>query len=103
MTFWTDDRNHVVDQLLAALWLAVVALAIGVPPQQFPLVLFVIRFIESLSHANLRWNFGALRHVLVSPQFHRVHHGIDGDRKARRSGRADLPEVLIQSFRTSAS
>jgi len=80
MTFWTDDRNHVVDQLLAALWLAVVALAIGVPPQQFPLVLFVIRFIESLSHANLRWNFGALRHVLVSPQFHRVHHGIDGDR-----------------------
>ncbi len=76
MTFWTDDRNHVLDNLLAALWFAVVALLIGVPPQQFPLLLFILKFIESLSHANLRWNFGPLKYVFVSPQFHRVHHGI---------------------------
>jgi sterol desaturase/sphingolipid hydroxylase (fatty acid hydroxylase superfamily) len=76
MTFWTDDRNHVLDELLAAVWIALIALAIGVPPQQFPLVLFATKFIESLSHANLRWNFGPLKYVLVSPQFHRVHHAI---------------------------
>lgn len=76
MTFWTDDRNHVLDEVLAAFWLSAVALLIGVPPQQFPLVLFVLKLIESLSHANLRWNFGPLKYLLVSPQFHRVHHGI---------------------------
>ncbi len=76
MTFWTDDRNHIVDELLAAVWLAAIALLIGVPPQQFPLVLFVVKFMESLSHANLRWRFGPLKYLLVSPQFHRVHHGI---------------------------
>ena len=76
MTFWTDDRNHIADELLGAFWMATVALAIGVPPQQFPLVLFVIKLTESLGHANVRWNFGWLKYVLVSPQFHRVHHGI---------------------------
>lgn len=76
MTFWTDDRNHVADELLGAFWLAAVALAIGVPPQQFPLLLFITKFMESLSHANVRWNFGWLKYILVSPQFHRVHHGI---------------------------
>ena len=76
MTFWTDDRNHVLDELLGAFWMAAVALAIGVPPQQFPLLLFITKFMESLGHANVRWNFGWLKQVLVSPQFHRVHHGI---------------------------
>ncbi|TAG28980.1 MAG: sterol desaturase family protein [Burkholderiales bacterium] len=76
MTFWTDDRNHILDEILGALWIATIALVIGVPPQQFPLVLFATKFIESLSHANLRWNFGVLKFVLVSPQFHRVHHAI---------------------------
>ncbi|WP_156861830.1 sterol desaturase family protein [Casimicrobium huifangae] len=86
MTFWTDDRNHIVDELLAALWMATVALAIGVPPQQFPLVLFVLKLIESLSHANLRWSFGPLKYLLVSPQFHRVHHGISIGHEGRTQG-----------------
>jgi sterol desaturase/sphingolipid hydroxylase (fatty acid hydroxylase superfamily) len=76
MTFWTDDRNHLLDELLSAFWMAAVALAVGVPPQQFPLLLFATKLMESLGHANVRWNFGPLKYVLVSPQFHRVHHGI---------------------------
>jgi sterol desaturase/sphingolipid hydroxylase (fatty acid hydroxylase superfamily) len=86
MTFWTDDRNHVLDELLAALWIAAIALLIGVPPQQFPLVLFALKFIESLSHANVRWRFGPLRFLLVSPQFHRVHHGIIIGHEGERGG-----------------
>jgi sterol desaturase/sphingolipid hydroxylase (fatty acid hydroxylase superfamily) len=86
MTFWTDDRNHIADELLAAFWLAAVALAIGVPPQQFPLVLFATKMIESLSHANVRWNFGWLKPLVVSPQFHRVHHGIIGGQDGAARG-----------------
>ncbi|WP_149536343.1 sterol desaturase family protein [Siccirubricoccus phaeus] len=76
MTFWTDDRNHVLDDVLAALWFGGLALLIGVPPGQFPIILLLLRLAESLSHANVRLNYGRLgERLLVSPRFHRLHHG----------------------------
>jgi sterol desaturase/sphingolipid hydroxylase (fatty acid hydroxylase superfamily) len=76
VTFWTDDRNHVVDEVLGALWFGGLALLIGVPPGQFPLVVLVLRLAESLSHANVRLSFGPVgERLLVSPRFHRLHHG----------------------------
>ena len=77
MTFWTDDRNHVIDDMIAALWFGGLALLIGVPPAQFPLIVLVLRVAESLSHANVRLSFGRLgERLLVSPRFHRLHHGV---------------------------
>jgi sterol desaturase/sphingolipid hydroxylase (fatty acid hydroxylase superfamily) len=77
MTFWSDDRNHVLDDMIAALWFGVIALAIGVPPLQFPLLVLVLRFLESLSHANARVSFGRVgERLLISPRFHRAHHGL---------------------------
>ena len=77
MTFWSDDRNHVVDDLIAFVWFGAIALAIGVPPLQFPILVLVLRFIESLSHANARVWFGPIgERLLVSPRFHRAHHGV---------------------------
>lgn len=77
MTFWSDDRNHLLDDLVASLWFAAVALAIGIPPLQFPVLVLVLRFLESLSHANTRLSFGWLgERLLVSPCFHRAHHGV---------------------------
>jgi sterol desaturase/sphingolipid hydroxylase (fatty acid hydroxylase superfamily) len=76
MTFWTDDRNHILDDVLAALWFGAVALLIGVPPAQFPLLLLLLRLVENLSHANARISFGRVgERLLVSPRFHRLHHG----------------------------
>ena len=76
MTFWTDDRNHVVDDVLAALWFGAIALLIGVPPGQFPFILLLMRLAESLSHANVRLSFGRFgERLVVSPRFHRLHHG----------------------------
>lgn len=77
MTFWSDDRNHLLDDMIAFVWFGVIALLIGVPPLQFPLLVLVLRFIESLSHANVRLSFGWLGdRLLISPRFHRAHHGI---------------------------
>jgi hypothetical protein len=77
MTFWSDDRNHVLDDLIAFAWFGFVALLIGVPPLQFPLLVLLLRFLESLSHANVRLSFGWLgERLLVSPRFHRAHHGV---------------------------
>jgi len=77
MTFWSDDRNHLVDDVISFVWFTVVALLIGIPPMQFPLLVLMLRFLESLSHANARLSFGWLgERLLISPRFHRAHHGI---------------------------
>jgi sterol desaturase/sphingolipid hydroxylase (fatty acid hydroxylase superfamily) len=77
MTFWTDDRNHILDEVIAALWFGTIALLIGVSPAQFPLLLLLMRMVESLSHGNIRLSFGRIgERLLVSPRFHRVHHGV---------------------------
>lgn len=77
MTFWTDDRNHLLDDVLRSVILAAVALMIGVAPQQFVVLIVVSRVVESLAHANVRLSFGWLgERMLVSPHFHRLHHAM---------------------------
>ena len=77
MSFWTDNRNHLLDDFTQALWSALIALAIGIPPGQFFLAIIFARMIESLSHANIRLPFGAIgERLIVSPRFHRRHHAI---------------------------
>lgn len=77
MTMWSDNRNHVIDDLLRDMIIVLVARVIGVPPGQFIAVVALTQLIESLSHANVRMSFGPwFQHLLVGPRFHRVHHGI---------------------------
>lgn len=77
LTFWADDRNHLLDTVIADVWRAGVALLIGVPGGQFVGIVLLTRAVESFSHANVRVGFGALgERALVSPRFHRVHHGM---------------------------
>lgn len=100
MTFWTDDRNHVLDDVLAALWFGSIALLIGVPPGQFPFIVLLLRVGESLSHANARLSFGRIgERLLVSPRFHRVHHG-ELSAGARGCNYAVLLPVWDWLFRT---
>jgi sterol desaturase/sphingolipid hydroxylase (fatty acid hydroxylase superfamily) len=77
MTLWTDDRNHILDDVLAAVWSGTLALLIGVAPAEFPLVMIAFRLVESLSHTNVRLGFGRLGSGLVGPQYHRLHHAIE--------------------------
>jgi sterol desaturase/sphingolipid hydroxylase (fatty acid hydroxylase superfamily) len=78
VTLWSDDRNHILDDILALAWSGTLAMLIGVPPGEFPLVLIGFRLIESLSHTNVQLDFGRIGStVLVGPQFHRVHHSIE--------------------------
>lgn len=76
MSFWADDRNHLLDDLLLDLVRAAVALAIGVEPAQFVGLIIATRVLQSLQHANLAWSLGPLGRAIVSPLFHRRHHAI---------------------------
>ena len=78
MSFWTDSRNHLLDDLIAGVWFASLSLLIGVPPGQFIGLLIVLRLVENLSHANTRLSFGRLGdHLVVGPRYHRWHHALD--------------------------
>ena len=77
MTLWTDNRNHLLDDLVRDAILAFVALLIGVVPSQFVGIVVFTRIWQSLQHANLGLPFPALiTRLLVSPAFHRLHHGV---------------------------
>ncbi|HXP03221.1 MAG TPA: sterol desaturase family protein [Stellaceae bacterium] len=66
MTLWSDDRNHILDDILAMVWSGTIAMLIG------------FRLVESLAHTNVRLSFGAVGSaLLVGPQYHRVHHSIE--------------------------
>lgn len=78
MSFWTDSRNHLLDDLIAGVWFASLSLLIGVPPGQFIGLLIVLRLVENLSHANTRLGFGWLGdYLVVGPRYHRWHHALD--------------------------
>jgi sterol desaturase/sphingolipid hydroxylase (fatty acid hydroxylase superfamily) len=77
LNLWSDNRNHLLDDLLKDIYLAAIALAIGVAPAQYVILVSVSRALQSLQHANVRIHFGWLgERLLVSPRFHRTHHAI---------------------------
>jgi sterol desaturase/sphingolipid hydroxylase (fatty acid hydroxylase superfamily) len=78
MTQWSDQRNHLIDDLIRDVAMAMVAVAFGAEPGQFVALIIASRVLQSLQHANLRWRFGAVgERLLVSPSFHRLHHAVD--------------------------
>jgi len=60
MTLWTDNRNHLLDDVITALILSVVAKLIGVGPGQFIALVVLSQLSESFQHANIRCSFGWL-------------------------------------------
>jgi sterol desaturase/sphingolipid hydroxylase (fatty acid hydroxylase superfamily) len=77
MSMWSDNRNHLLDDLIGDIILVVVAQIIGVAPGQFVAIVALMQLSESLQHANLRLWFGRWGERLwVSPRFHRLHHSI---------------------------
>ncbi len=77
MNLWSDNRNHLLDDLLRDVYMGVIALCIGVEPSQYVMLVSVSRILQSLQHANVRIYFGRVGEwLLVSPRYHRMHHAI---------------------------
>ena len=74
-----SSRLHLVDILVtrAVAFLPLYALGFS-PAALYPYLVFAS--IQGIAvHANLRWRFGPLRHVFVTPQFHHWHHTAEPD------------------------
>ncbi len=61
MSLWTDDRNHLLDNILQAGFFATVALVIGVQPSQFVVLVAITNLMQSVQHANIRRAFRLAR------------------------------------------
>ncbi|KAF1049524.1 sterol desaturase family protein [Xylophilus sp.] len=77
MTMWSDNRNHLLDDVIHDCIIVVVAQLVGVAPGQFIAIVAITQLSENFQHANLRLWFGRVGERLwISPRFHRRHHSI---------------------------
>lgn len=87
MTYWSDQRNHLLDDLLRDALMALIALLVGAAPGQFVAFVVLSRILQSLQHANTRVRFPrGLDRLLVSPHFHRIHHAVGLGHEGRHQG-----------------
>jgi sterol desaturase/sphingolipid hydroxylase (fatty acid hydroxylase superfamily) len=75
-----------------------------------PVLITVYVCLGTLPHTNVRWSYGALGRVLVSPAYHRLHHAVDGRQEANLgvvltfwdvlAGKARFPQKGVTPCRT---
>ena len=94
MTVWSDNRNHLLDDLIVDSLLVLAAQLIGVAPGQFIAFVTVTQLSESFQHGNLKIWFGQVgERLLVSPRFHRLHHAIGIGHESQARVSADGPPL----------
>jgi len=72
-------RMHPVNDLLHKVATTAPLLLLGFAPVSLAAVLPVLALFGVLAHANLDWDWGPLRTVIVSPRFHRWHHTTEAE------------------------
>ena len=94
MTVWSDNRNHLLDDLIVDSLMVLAAQLIGVAPGQFVAFVAVTQLSESFQHGNLKIWFGEIgERLLVSPRFHRLHHAIGIGHESQARVSADGPPL----------
>jgi sterol desaturase/sphingolipid hydroxylase (fatty acid hydroxylase superfamily) len=82
----TDLRVHWAEDLIATAITFPALFVLDLRPFSVMALGFVAMWHTRLIHANIRTGFGPLGHVLVSPQFHRIHHSIEARHQDRNFG-----------------
>ena len=97
---WTSaSRFHPVDQILHGILADVVMLLLGIPPEVLVWLLPFTVGSSALVHANLDWDFGPFRYVLVSPVYHRWHHtGAERGGSSNFAGTFPLFDLIFGTF-----
>jgi sterol desaturase/sphingolipid hydroxylase (fatty acid hydroxylase superfamily) len=76
----TSFRNHPLMHTTGFI-LATIPVVILLPARPIaPVLITIYVCVGTLQHANLRWTFGPVGRVIVSPAYHRVHHATDVQR-----------------------
>ena len=74
LNFFTDERQHPLEFVVRWAIIFLPFLMLGVDVASTTVAVFALTWFSNFNHANIRLNFGPLRNILVSPQYHRIHH-----------------------------
>ncbi len=78
LSLFTDARVHVGEFLINRTVFVLPFFVIGGNVMvTVPLYLVGRLWYARFQHANIRTNLGPLRHVIVTPQYHRIHHSVE--------------------------
>jgi sterol desaturase/sphingolipid hydroxylase (fatty acid hydroxylase superfamily) len=67
-------RQHPIDEALLIVLFNLPAVVLGVSFQSVGFVALLLKLHSTLIHSNIRWSFGILDYILVSPKYHHAHH-----------------------------
>ncbi len=70
----SDNREHLGETVVAATLVFVPSRLLGLDTTAAAGLTFLMIFVNAFIHANIRTSLGPLRHLVISPQAHRVHH-----------------------------
>jgi sterol desaturase/sphingolipid hydroxylase (fatty acid hydroxylase superfamily) len=77
MDWLAGSRMHVVE-IVALRGITVIPMyALGFHEWALKAYILYIYLHSTLIHANVRFNFGWLKHIIATPRFHHWHHGIE--------------------------
>ncbi len=94
----TDKRFHFIEPLMFVAIALIPAALLGLNFGSTQLLVLALVYATGFTHANLRWNAGALGWLFVTPQSHRVHHSTE-ERHWERNFGAVL-SIWDRMFRT---
>jgi sterol desaturase/sphingolipid hydroxylase (fatty acid hydroxylase superfamily) len=77
MNWISSSRVHPINDLVTRSCQLLPILILGFPAIAIMAVVPLVSFYVMFLHSNVRWGFGPLRWVLVSPAYHRWHHTTD--------------------------
>lgn len=73
----TESREHFFEAMIASTVAFVPIALLGASFRVIAGTVTLTVFYNYFQHSNIRTNLGPLRHLLVTPQSHRVHHSLD--------------------------
>lgn len=79
MNWISSSRVHPLNDLITRACQVLPVVLLGFSPTSVVAVVPLISFYVMFLHSNVRWDFGPLRWVLVSPAYHRWHHTSDDE------------------------
>ncbi len=75
--FATFNRFHPIDEFLMDVIPFIPLLMLGASVKDWFPLFWIHRALVIAQHSDIRWRFGPLRYIFVTPHFHSFHHSVD--------------------------
>lgn len=77
MDWLAGSRQHIVELLITRSMVLAPIFLLGFDKAVIDTYVIIVGFQAVFNHANVRINFGPLKYIIVTPQFHHWHHASD--------------------------